>query len=64
MKLIEDIGGRRFLLALLTGAAATTLQAFGKLDSSGGAYASIIIGIVGVYVGGNVVQRIKEKVTE
>lgn len=54
------VGGRSFLLALLTGAAATALQWFGKLDSSGGAYGAIIIGIVGAYITGSTAQHFRK----
>jgi hypothetical protein len=56
---ITAIGGRRYLLVLLTGAGTTALQWVGKLDPAGSTYALVIVGIVGAYITGNVAQKIK-----
>lgn len=57
--MIETSGGRRFLLALGSGAATTALQWFGKLDPAGSTYAMVVIGTVGAYVMGNTYQKVK-----
>lgn len=53
----DKLGGRRFLLSCACLIVATILQYLGKLDPAGSSYAMIIIGVVGVYVGGNVMER-------
>ena len=50
-------GGRRFLLALVSGARTFTLTLLGKIDGS--AYMLTTIGIVGAYITGNTAQKIK-----
>ena len=55
---IEAVGGRRYLLVLLTGLSTTALQWAGKLDSAGSTYALVIVGIVGAYITGNTAQKI------
>jgi hypothetical protein len=55
---IEAIGGRRYLLVLLTGTSTTALQWAGKLDPAGSTYALVIVGIVGAYITGNTAQKI------
>lgn len=57
--MIEQTGGRRFIMALGAGISTTALQWFGKLDPAGSTYAMVIIGIVGAYVAGNTAQKIK-----
>lgn len=56
---IEAVGGRRYLLVLLTGLSTTALQWAGKLDPAGSTYALVIVGIVGAYITGNTAQKIK-----
>lgn len=57
--LIETLGGRRFIMSMLIGAAATVLQWFGKLDPAGAQYTIIILGTVAAYITGNTAQKIK-----
>lgn len=57
--LIESVGGRRFIMSMLIGAAATLLQWFGKLDAAGAQYTVIILGTVAAYIAGNTTQKIK-----
>jgi len=53
---LQTIGGRRFLLTLGSGTAASLLQWFGKLDAAGSTYALIVMGTVGAYIAGNVTE--------
>lgn len=48
-------GGRRFLLAVATLISDSVLVWFGKIDS--GAYSTVVLGVVAVYVAGNVYQK-------
>lgn len=54
---LEQLGGRRFLLCAMTGAATVALAAAGAID--GAVYATVMLGTVGVYVAGNTTQKIK-----
>lgn len=54
---LTTIGGRRFTLALISGAGTFLLCLLGKID--GNAYTLATIGIVGAYVAGNTAQKIK-----
>ena len=52
-----SLGGRRWLLALISGAGTFWLCWHGKID--GNAYSLTTLGIVGAYITGNVAQKIK-----
>lgn len=52
---IKYIGGRKFLLALLSYAGTFVLMMLDKIDS--GVYATVVIAVVAAYITGNVVQK-------
>lgn len=52
---LDQLGGRRFLLALVSGAGTATLCWLGRIDAN--AYMLTTLGIVGAYITGNVAQR-------
>jgi hypothetical protein len=52
---LDRIGGRRFLLALVSGAGTFALCWCGRIDAN--AYMLTTIGIVGGYITGNVAQK-------
>ena len=54
---LETIGGRRFLLVMVTGFATVILTWFTKIDAP--TYALVTLGTVGAYITGNTVQKIK-----
>ena len=54
---LERIGGRRWLLTLISGAGTFLLCWHGHID--GNAYMLTTIGIVGAYITGNTAQKIK-----
>lgn len=56
---LSTVGGRRWILALISGAGTFILTLMGKID--GTAYTMTTIGIVGAYITGNVAQRKIEK---
>lgn len=59
-QLIENIGGRRFLMTVGAGVVTALLQWFGKLDAAGSTYAMVVIGTVGAYITGNTAQKWRE----
>ena len=52
---LDQLGGRRFLLTVISGAGTFTLCWVGRIDAN--AYMLTTIGIVGAYITGNVAQR-------
>lgn len=54
---LVTLGGRRFILTMLTGAATTILVFLGKIDGS--TYSLVTLGTVGAYITGNVLESIK-----
>lgn len=52
---LESIGGRRFLLTLISGAGTWLLCWFGHID--GGVYSAVTIATVAAYIAGNVAQK-------
>lgn len=62
--IIDTTGGRRFIMAMGAGITTTALQWFGKLDPAGSTYAMVVIGVVGLYVGGNTYQKTKQPSAE
>ena len=62
--LIENVGGRRFLVTIGAGSFTTMLQWFGKLDPAGNTYMLVVIGTVGAYITGNTAQKIKATTKE
>lgn len=55
MSVIETLGGRKFIATIGCGFATTLLTWFSKIDSA--TYSLVIIGTVGAYIAGNVVQK-------
>lgn len=58
---MNDYLSRKFLLAVISGTTATALQLWGKLDAAGSTYAMIVVGTVGAYIAGNVVEAKNDK---
>jgi len=55
--LFSTMGGRRFVLALISEAGTFVLAWAGKID--GNAYTLATLGIVGAYIAGNTTQKVK-----
>jgi hypothetical protein len=55
ISLLQQTGGRRFVLTLGCGVATTLLTWFGKID--GATYSLVIIATVGAYIAGNTYQK-------
>lgn len=51
------LGGRRFILAVGSGAVTSILCAFGTIGEA--TYATVVLGTVGAFITGNVVSEIK-----
>lgn len=54
---LQSLGGRRFILTMLTGATVSLLVYFGKIDSA--TYFLVTISTVGAYITANVYESIK-----
>ena len=52
---LTSIGGRRFLLTMVSGAGTWVLCWFGKID--GGVYSAATIATVAAYIAGNTIQK-------
>ena len=63
-ELIENAGGRRFLITVGAGTFTTLLQWNGKIDPAGNTYMLVIIGTVGAYIAGNTTQKVKANTKE
>lgn len=57
VKIIENLGGRRFMMSMLIGISTTLLTYFAKIDGS--TYSLVILGTVGAYITGNTIQKVK-----
>lgn len=57
MKLIDQIGGRKFIATIGCGFVTALLQWHMKLDPAGNTYMLVIVATVGAYIAGNVVQK-------
>lgn len=55
-KLIESLGGRRFLMSLGAGLSSTVLVWFGKITPE--VYQWIVLGTVAAYITGNTTQKV------
>ena len=53
--MIEILGGRKFLIALLATLGNIGLVWFGKIEA--GVYSTVSIAIIGAYIAGNVIQK-------
>jgi len=58
---MNDYLSRKFLLAVIAGTTATALQWWGKLDAAGSTYALVVVGTIGAYIAGNVVEAKNDK---
>lgn len=55
-KMLESVGGRRFIMSMGAGITASGLVWFGKITPD--VYQWIVLGTVGVYVAGNTTQKV------
>lgn len=56
---LNSMGGRKFLAVIGCGAVTSFLQYMGKLDPGGSTYSLVVLGTVGVFIAGNVTQKVK-----
>lgn len=55
---IEFLGGRKFIMAATTGFSVCVLVWFERI--SDGVFETVLLGTVGLYIAGNVWQKVKE----
>jgi uncharacterized membrane protein YeaQ/YmgE (transglycosylase-associated protein family) len=60
-QIIEQVGGRRFLMSMLVGFTTALLTYMEKID--GTTYSLVILGTVGAYITGNTFQKVKTNAT-
>lgn len=58
MRIIDRMGGRKFVATIGCGIATTLLTWFAKIDA--GTYSLVTISTVGAFIGGNVLQKKRE----
>lgn len=54
---ITKLGGRKFILCVVTELLTAGLLWFGKLDQGG--YTTVTLAIIGAYIAGNVMQKVQ-----
>lgn len=59
MSTLQRVGGRKFLATIAAIASCTALAWFGKVDA--GVYSVVMVATVGVYIAGNVTQKMAVK---
>lgn len=57
--MIEKLGGRKFILSVLSLLTVTALVVSKHI--SDGVYSAVMLGTVGAYIAGNVAQKLNEK---
>lgn len=60
--MFETIGGRKFVASILVIVLSTLLVIFGIVGETN--YTTIVLGVIGIYVGGNVAQKTFSKTKE
>ena len=60
--MFETIGGRKFVASILVIILFTILVVFGMVGETN--YTTIVLGVIGIYVGGNVAQKTFSKTKE
>lgn len=58
-RVIEVLGGRRFLLSLGAGVVSSILVWYGKISPE--IYRDVVLGTVGIYIAGNTFQKTRLK---
>lgn len=60
-RIIENLGGRRFIASILVGISTTYLTYLSKIG--GETYSVVMLGTVGAYIAGNTIQKVKSNAT-